>query len=546
MSKHNTDSGLSKLINLSKTVLNDRELVELVIESVEAEKSPTVIHKLVQERGYSVRQAKSAKSFAVIGRDFGANKMREILSQYERKEKMKDILKDIKNPVAKFKVMVKEGITDGILDVVQNAIKNYQVGFYMQTKFDSCILLGDILSYGEGEKRFCIFIGCDGQGAWFDVRGLQKLTNCDDEKLSDLISDAIQRFNIEEPRLNFNFNLLNAIEMATEYVLDPDLQNKIRIWILRSRIQDFESMLGVAVRARRVQGIDENSISSSDGFQPIIDQFLELGWDMSMIRQEMLDLIKVKKEELIRYVPFFSSYFIHMRCFSYEDKREGELADIILHDIMPAEWNSIIDNFNPQNLFHYKEIAKWPRGRKEFHRQKLIELLVRGRLQIAWQLMLNLGVDVVREEFDNWREIRPEDHKEYLHELLAEAFYMLCQKENFGLATAILKNFGYEVVSSEKFIEDHARSLAEKDLFEQKEALDRLELETDIDDDDAYEILGKKGDEYHQKFRSVFECKKQEVFDFLKKAIESAEKMAIALNQSTNFVDILDYIHIQK
>ncbi|NQT49828.1 hypothetical protein HQ571_04000 [Candidatus Kuenenbacteria bacterium] len=476
-----TDS-LERLKKLSRSAWSHQQLIDLARTN-----SPNQTFKLAQELGFPVRQAKAVRALAVLHRDLSEaaflaifptaeqpiedGHVRENRSEPMSDDKTKRVLARITEPGARLRYMAKHGLKEKAAELILHMVKNHLVLCWCDHNDESILFdtLAEIerpefvssddtdqvdRSRNHFQRDLLVFFAQEEDFskrtkpiAMVDFDGLVDFLDWDKDAIRELLQPVLE---LMVAKIEPGNSLEHRCYMATERLLrkyfehDEELAIQVELWLLVSRFRDGR-LFELPGRALPVP-VKASNVEDRHVLDPIVDRFLELGWDMEQVKAEFLKWIK-NKVKTCR--PQFMIAVAGAKCFTYQDRRSGELSQILREKYRPAQWKNLIEGSGSFMMRMYCELLDCGmRGEHkdkedlEFYRQSFVQLLSEGKLARVWQLILGIGTKVLF--YAEMERTLIGKAKEYLKTLLPAAFHLACKGGRYGVAAAMLQRFDKE------------------------------------------------------------------------------------------------------
>ncbi|CAN5730423.1 hypothetical protein BH11PAT2_BH11PAT2_06940 [soil metagenome] len=562
---------LEGLKSTSLPALRHAELVELARVH-----SPSQVYKLARTAKWPNRQAKAAQSLAAMRRDYGEEVFQTFVATMEHarsessetepaqdNRKAKKMTHDlarsldrIKEPTARFRLAVKSGLTEQASETAITMFRELDATFWTFQE-DSEILFDTLIGVSNSggqvndesqerwqkhrERTLVCFIASNDQQMLVDLDGMISFFGWSDEIVTDLVSGILEKIAASEPR-KVNWRGLTAVTRVCRRYLatDSSLARATELWLLRSHIRNGRTF---ELRNDALPRSLPNAPDEVNELDPIVDRFIELGWTNEQVHDEFMAIITPLLENCR---PQWMLAFVGAKCFNMvTDHRDGELGKLLREKYRPYLWSNLAAQ-NDHGGFYAAMYSKFlyhglkSNDRDEerlFYREKLIELIVQGRLTRTWQIILSIGhrASLFYAELES--SLFTEARK-YLLGLLPDAFARAYAIGNYGTAAALVQTFGADALSSVPDTAAHPFFEAEFDAVDVQHA-EAVKLSFELEDDDPRYVAWQSATDAvvgrrEQKLAELREERKSQIAD--------ATQIAIDLGQAVCFTDTLSYV----
>jgi hypothetical protein len=483
MLKHSANEGLERLKTLASTALQCAKLVQLVQNS----SSPNQTAKLAKEQGFSVRQVKSARALAIIRRDYsetftGLIDVRvQSVRRIEMSERELAIIRTIDDPTLRVRTMIEKGLLEDAEQTVMSMITSGDEVVYIQ---DCGRCHGKPIAPITDDRQFMV---CIGGSFFFDPHGLAVALDWDKARLIKFVRQVIQRvITIDVRGLRKAIagyaglhEIGGTIAAMEEFVpKDSELRMKVELWCLRATFfQDASvtSYTGDHVLSNWLKtelkspsayhGNDEWSrLRDYHSYnlqitKALIKRLRDLGMSNEEIREDFFIWLKMFAGKLS---PTLTTGIVNASIFrrQEDEQRYGQvmsdciekaITEMIEHHLHPLTVNHLIEGgvlLGDGNTERAQQL----------YRDGITKALAKGQLGIVIELngMIShrfFGSDL--QEIHSRRKVS----KFQLDECATQAFNLAWSAGQYGIAAAILIQFGAEACSNVDLLSgdiDHA------------------------------------------------------------------------------------------
>lgn len=578
MSTHSAEVP-QQLASTAAPSLMCRELVELARTN-----TPTATFNLARELDFPVRQAKAAKALAVIRRDFGETVFEAYLETTEQLQKGQArenrgrkmdaktarTLARITDPGARLRFMFKHGLTDQIEQQIVEMTNTLSHALRYRSEKGGEIFDDVLASHASQSSETAVpstrytsvamvFWAKDSKPgenaiAIVNLEGMRLYLGWDEEKMKDYIRPVLEAAINPGPDVTGHVYNVIAVQETVRQIFggeDP-FRMRAEVWLTRSELLRVEELHSLRDRFLAASGQSRPKQWRHD-LDPVVDFFLANGMTMDEVKADFSAATK----NAVRggYWPYFKIVLAGAKCFDWKDRENGELAVWLREHLRPNLWKEVVSDDPYHHGVNWLDMycqmcdcgmGTGPHGDVDnLYRNNMVALLSEGKLTKVWQLAVILGPKTmfyVNASYD------PKDcikgAKEYMQSLIAPAFAQAFSKSRYGVAAALVQQFGKDACFSEEWAKEQATVAfaAEFTAIETKFAKTIEEWHSgELDDDDP------KAVRWHKEQSAV--CKKRDAFIAQKNAdlrgqIEDAETMADEFNQPIGFTDLFAYYQV--
>jgi hypothetical protein len=341
-----------------------------------------------------------------------------------------------------------------------------------------------------------------------------------------------------------NWRFFRATQIVRRaYLPDDDPQAiKTELWLLLAQFRG--GRLFELRRDALPVPIEEHPDNEAHELDPIVDRFLELGWTMEQVQAEFL---RFMRDHMENCRPQFMLAVAGGKCFNYA---HAERKHLLRAQYRPKLWKELLASSGRFMVAMYERFAHFGfsdfdrhEEDKAFYRAEFIDMLARGQFHKAYQLLLVLGhsIGVIYAEMESTRFERA---RKYLYELVPEAFQKAYDAGRFGIAAALVQQFGDDACLSVDLIR---RQIAE-DFDAQLEAADEqyadmAELWHSGEADDAlFESgRGKEWRDLRAEIEGIRRISATAMLAERQEQIRNVARIALDLDQPIRFEDAFAY-----
>lgn len=572
MDKHR----LEELQSTSLPALRHVELVELAKVH-----SPSQVYKLARSAQWPNRQAKAARSLATLRRDnpegFNAflatmerarpdepvteqaqeNRRSEMQAQ-EATDRLVKSLDRVTDLAARLRLAVKHDLKDQVAAIVTSLFDTWEVMYWTHEE-DKNILFDTLKDVHTGivvstdkdsierdrkhrERNLVAFIrpGETRASLLADVGGMQEYLEWQDVQMQRLVRSSFDRLVAKDPSPQGWRMHKATLEVCQRFIpATDDLARQTELWILRSRLGG-----GRLFELRRIALPTplETADDDRNELDPIVDRLVELGMTMDAVKTEFMGHIRRVVENCR---PQFMIALCGAKCFSYSDHSKGELCELLCEKYRPKMWHDLVHSngdFMPrvyEQMLHCGMRGEY-RSEQEvaFYRKGFVDLLAEGKLTHAWQIMLCIGAHVLF--YAELEESIFKGAREYIAGIAPEAFTQAYSKGNYGVAAALVQQFGKEAFLA-------VNPQIAKDMFESDYAVvakEHAAIAEKYDNGDDTEEDAPAIEAWRAAETAVDEkvaAKHEELVQKRKDEINEVGQLAADLMQPICFTDTLSY-----
>lgn len=474
---------LTELQELAKPALRHAELVKLA----ETE-TPGKVFEIASSR-WPRRQAKAARSLAMVRRDYGEKAFNAFLTTMERvrseqseteqaqearqmKDRIKKALERLTDPKKKLEIMVSNGLIEEATAFLYETVNTMTAYFdwnpqshnpneLFTMKVDPTSPLDEVkVGFHPADTdlaRDRLNIDQDSVFS-LDFRGTIKTLKWSDEETLRFAQHLLERM-VNYPIYTHYFVwIVEGMQRAVRHFLPPEneLARRVERWMILYRFRGgriFElrqRALPVPMEASRTNKM--TGYETQQELNPIVDRMLELGMSESEVRDEFLNWMREKSEQGCR--PQFMLAVAGAKCF----KRNDPDRQLLLREkYLSYMWEQLVQYNWVSDFAALGHVGLWkvtPRysnesnGDEQFFRTGLTKLLVEGKAGKVFQLLVLLGdrLGVYSEEIvhlrDDWGN-RPEVERamKMMDVLAVDAFDQVFKAGQYGVAAALSQHF---------------------------------------------------------------------------------------------------------
>ncbi len=587
---------LDELETAALPALQHAELVRLARD---ANLSPKRVQEEAISRRWPTRQAKAARSLAILRRDRGSEALEAFITRteyarsgqpvtehtrsrttMEDKTRIRQSIARLTDNKAKLALMVKHNLVEDAVETIMALAKAGHIYFCEDVDregddvfFDTLkkverpglIKLDDKEQVGRAVKhrdRICVLLASDPTAERsipiiLDLEGMIAFLKWEREQTVGFVHQAVEKIIAVEPQsMNWRYSRAFTQVIRTYLPEGDEFTKAAEIWILRVQLRRGRTF---ELRRDALPTPMEPAKDERNELDPIVDRFVELGWTEDQVRAEMLAMI----EQVVGSCrPQFMLALAGPKCFKRDDPDRKRLLRtqylpsmwtnyIVLMDDPPGWVLQAFSRLGGIGLWESND-REWTAERKpidndrDFFRSEIIKMIASGKAVKAYQLLLAFGSAWGLFYSERATRYRTEAAQKCMAGLLPAAFSEAFVAGRYGTAAALVQTYGVDACYDEKRIE------AEADAFVKADYVAIADQYADVEEKwnegrvkDSYITRGK-GKAWQDALKATSnkrDAKLEELKESRKAAIAEATQLALDLGQRIH-LDAFSYIHV--